>query len=608
MNAEVYLSSNQRLQSNFFNTTHPPPGVTKLAVARDIPYTYNMPKHSYKITLSGKSNSKVASDTQPTKNKSKSVKSLTQHGPEEEVVEVVSPVLWRHLQSNGTVYLHVFMSAGGASPDWNSQRHSTLATLHNVLPLSFYGPKPDTKPLRLLLKESWREAQEAHARKHSQVPPVISYWKPQAAVRIVCDWTEFPERYVPNSLAESWEIVGLNRYGRQVDSNWDKLAYKPVVHVDETGLTTDMYMPINDTLSSLPLHLTVEPVGLPRWQLMQALQGALATQKEAFGFSDKDIDEMRRMIIDTNLYLLAVTMVVSMLHLLFEFLAFKSDVQFWKKNKSLRGLSVGSIAAELVFQAVIVLYLIEDDSSILVTAPTVVGVILQAWKLRRATGLTLQRRGDSMLWLPVMPRLDRERAMAAKGAKGSGPDAGQDYDRVAITYLSLLLLPGVVGFSLRSLLTERYTGWYSWAIRSLTGCVYTLGFVLMTPQLYINYKLRSVAHLPWRFLCYRFLNTGIDDLFSFIIRMPVMHRVSCFRDDLVFIAYLYQRWTYPTDTSRAMAVEDGGTGEVEGEVDMKPEKHGKEPQLPQQAAKPPQLTEKRSNGVQQRHKPRQTTK
>jgi hypothetical protein len=31
----------------------------------------------------------------------------------------------------------------------------------------------------------------------------------------------------------------------------------------------------------------------------------------------------------------------------------------------------------------------------------------------------------------------------------------------------------------------------------------------------------------------RFLNTFIDDLFAFIIRMPTMHRISCFRDDVV---------------------------------------------------------------------------
>ena len=35
-------------------------------------------------------------------------------------------------------------------------------------------------------------------------------------------------------------------------------------------------------------------------------------------------------ITDTNVWLLAVTVLASALHLLFEFLAFKSDISFWK--------------------------------------------------------------------------------------------------------------------------------------------------------------------------------------------------------------------------------------------------------------------------------------
>ena len=47
------------------------------------------------------------------------------------------------------------------------------------------------------------------------------------------------------------------------------------------------------------------------------------------------------------------------------------------------------------------------------------------------------------------------------------------------------------------------------------------------------------------------LNTFIDDLFAFIIKMPTMHRLACLRDDLVFIIYLYQRWAYGIDRKRA---------------------------------------------------------
>lgn len=73
---------------------------------------------------------------------------------------------------------------------------------------------------------------------------------------------------------------------------------------------------------------------------------------------------------------------------------------------------------------------------------------------------------------------------------------------------------------------------------------------MMTPQLFINYSLKSVAHMPWRMMVYRFLNTIIDDLFAFIIHMPTMHRLACFRDDIIFLIFLYQRWVYRVDPTR----------------------------------------------------------
>ena len=55
---------------------------------------------------------------------------------------------------------------------------------------------------------------------------------------------------------------------------------------------------------------------------------------------------------------------------------------------------------------------------------------------------------------------------------------------------------------------------------------------MMCPQLFINYKLKSVAHMPWRQMTYKFLNTIIDDLFAFVIKMPLLHRLSVFRDGI----------------------------------------------------------------------------
>jgi hypothetical protein len=85
----------------------------------------------------------------------------------------------------------------------------------------------------------------------------------------------------------------------------------------------------------------------------------------------------------------------------------------------------------------------------------------------------------------------------------------------------------------------------------------------MTPQLFINYKLKSVAHMPWKAMVYKSLNTFIDDLFAFVIKMPWLHRLACFRDDLIFFIYLYQKWTYRVDYSRTNEFGQGGEQEDE---------------------------------------------
>ena len=60
----------------------------------------------------------------------------------------------------------------------------------------------------------------------------------------------------------------------------------------------------------------------------------------------------------------------------------------------------------------------------------------------------------------------------------------------------------------------------------------------------------SLTESSLQYLAFKFLNTFIDDLFAFIIKMPTMHRISVFRDDIIFIIYMYQRWIYRIDESR----------------------------------------------------------
>ena len=272
-----------------------------------------------------------------------------------------------------------------------------------------------------------------------------------------------------------------------------------------------------------------------------------------------------------------------MFHLLFEFLTFKSDVDFWRGNTDLTGLSVRALFLDWMSQVVILFYLIEMGSSLLMTIPTGVGMLIALWKCQRGAGLKIIKRNNidnsvgGIAWynkvlgvlgyelcatrLRAAVSKSDETPNAASSAKSSLAALTEEMDQLATRLLGkYFLLPLILSYALYSLMNELHSGWYSWFITTASSFVYAVGFVLMTPQLFLNYKLKSVAHLPWRVLGYRFVNTFIDDLFAFIIRMPTMARMSCFRDDVVFIIYLWQRYLYPVDTNRP--VEGGGVGEA----------------------------------------------
>jgi len=548
-----------------------------------------------------------------------------------------SPI-WQSLLSNSTVHVHVVLTRhpnAASSPPADIQEaamslrqsfqtHNSI--LGHVSMVKYDAPNHITKPRRHLyhdiiyvirryvlgtagddepkpwdVSESQSEEYEIYGQAQQMKADGVGYpyWKPEVSVKLVSDDLAYPDELVGRS---GMEVVQLQQRSADYESGY---AYLPGLRVDEIGLTSEKYVALNETVTALPLRIMfdrndvesedakssgrggVSQGGLSpaRWRLLSHFSQALESQRQ-LGFEQSDIDDLRRLIAETNITLLGITMLASSLHLLFEFLTFKSDIDFWKGNRDLTGLSIRALFMDFISQLIVLLYLIEMDSSLLMTVPSAFGVLIALWKCQRGSGLKFVKvtvganEGDGVMFYNKLFRLfgfelsatrlrvnsNTRKRNGSRSDDAESPKSSDDVDLVALsietdalatrTLGKYVLLPVVLGYTMHSLIMEKHPGWYTWLIVSASSAVYALGFVMMTPQLFLNYKLKSVAHLPWRVLGFRFINTFIDDLFAFIIRMPTMARISCFRDDIVFIIYLYQRWLYPVDTSRP--VEGGG--------------------------------------------------
>lgn len=447
------------------------------------------------------------------------------------------------LKNNGSLYAHIFFARSGYTPDPNDPEYQPLAAFGKTHPIVTYLPKSRTDKRKSLLGSS-KGSDEGEAvtevvddtqgdSKDDKPVEWVSSWKPNITINLVDDFTKYPHNAVPPNVAPYLNVEPSTG------------NYYPTIFFNEFWLLRDKFIPINETVTELPLNLEVGPISMTKWQLFLQIDQSFQIHRSYGSMLEGEADELKRVFLEGNPYLLVITMVVSLLHSVFDFLAFKNDIQFWNKNKSMEGLSAKSVVVSFVCQLIVFLYLLDNDTSWMILASAGVGCCIEFWKIGKAMHIEVDRSGK----IPMLRFRDRESYAGNKT---------KEYDDIAMKYLTYVLLFLAICSSIYSLMYERHKSWYSWILSSLTSCVYMFGFIMMCPQLFINYKLKSVAHLPWRQMTYKFLNTIIDDLFAFVIKMPTLHRLSVFRDDVIFMIYLYQRWAYPVDKKRVNEFGFGG--------------------------------------------------
>ena len=469
------------------------------------------------------------------------------------------------VQHNATLWAHFFLGLSGSQLNPTAKDFDPARAVTFFRPLNQYRGKKKVKKLKNLLDSKQEDTEEEP--EVPQGPQIGSFYHPNFTIAIVpgtgvVNWRNMHPALRKNVVLEP---TGARDYTGQ--NGW----YYPVVFLNTFWQLRSHMTELNDTVKTIPLNIEVKNFASWKYNIMASIDDSMKQSQAASasgnpmpgGGDGSELEVFKEILLDTNIYLLSTTFFVSILHMIFEGLAFKNDISHWRKKKDNVGTSVRTIVANVFMQTVIFLYLVDnsDGTSWMILAGQGFGILLEAWKITKMVNVVVGPPGpDSRFsFLPYVILFEDKHKLSETEKKT------QEYDEIAFQYLYMAAIPLLLAYAVYSLVYDSHKSWYSFVITTLVGSVYAYGFLMMVPSLYINYRLKSVAHIPSRAMTYKFLNTFIDDLFAFTIRMPTLHRLATLRDDVIFFVWLYQKYKYKVDYTRVNEFGQGGDSEDEGE-------------------------------------------
>ncbi|KAI9822245.1 MAG: hypothetical protein M1832_003068 [Thelocarpon impressellum] len=450
------------------------------------------------------------------------------------------------VQNNGTLWAHFFVAVSGHPLHPSDEAYDGGKAYTFSRPLTQHLLKKKVAKTKKLLGGSDDKNDEADEDPQPKGRVVASYYHPNFTVSVIPDsgTLNFPTLHPAVR-----QFLNLESSGAR-DASGENGWYYPILFINTFWQLRDHMTELNSTVKRLPLHIDLNNLNNWKFSMFSSIdEGMKQTQAKAAaggpmpaGGDGSEFEMFKSILLDTNIYLLATTGVVTVLHMIFEMLAFKNDISHWKNKKDNVGVSVRTILANVFMQAIILLYLIDNSegTSYVILMGQGFGILLEAWKITKTVDVRV-RPAAAGAWLPYRVTFEDKHKLSETEEKT------KEYDEIAFRYLYMVAVPLLGAYAAYSVLYETHKSWYSFVITTLVGSVYAYGFLMM-----------SVAHMPAKAMTYKFLNTFIDDLFAFTIKMPTLHRLATLRDDVIFFIYLYQGYKYKVDYTRVNEFGQGG--------------------------------------------------
>lgn len=374
------------------------------------------------------------------------------------------------------LYMHIYVHSIRNLTNITNSDHITYLMLEETFDLIDYREKVEKKEEKSLLFDSFEENSYPKKEEKKKKGEMKPHLRTLNYISLVHDTNYYAKNQIPPQI--NLTLI-------------DNLKiFQPIIDTKQFWVRKKEYIPLEETYEQEQFNITVNFNVYWSWKYMLEVQMSMSNQmQESFGF-ETNMDDVKEMVLDTNVYLFSITMIVSLLHTLFEFLAIKNDIQFWRNIESHKGLSLRTFYLNFIIEIIVLLYLFDEETSTIILVSSVINILVTVWKIMKTTKFKL--------------RADKKFPWIEFDHKDSYKGETEEFDKQASRYLFYLMIPFFICYVIYALIYEKFKSWYSFVLHTLVGFIYLFGFIQMTPQLYINYKLKSVEHLPWRTMIYNF--------------------------------------------------------------------------------------------------------
>jgi hypothetical protein len=392
------------------------------------------------------------------------------------------------VQDNGTLWAHIFVGQTGAELDPASPTYDPSKAYRMLRPLTQYLAKKKVKKTRNLLGGHNDTESEELEEVDTTGPISASHYHPNFTLSFVPEIGTVQWATLHPAAKQYYVMEATGARDETGQNSW----YYPVLYLNTFWQLKSHMIELNSTVPMERLPINVDVSTLASWQfsvMCSMDEGMKETARKAArgestpgGGDGSEMEMIKETLLDSNPYLLGTTVIASVLHMIFELLAFKSDVGHWRKKKDNVGVSFRTILFNVVTQSIIFLYLMDnnENTSWMILFGQGMGIAIEAWKITKTVNVRIRQPAAGgyahQLGLPYTIVLEDKHVLSET------EEQTEEYDRIAFKYMGILAVPLLLAYAGYSLVYDTHKSWYSFIIATLVGSVYAYGFLMMVSE------------------------------------------------------------------------------------------------------------------------------